>query len=147
MTVVTSRRGVRGKNGDAGGLGTGDLYHIIMMTRIPCISVVAGLTLKGGVYKNTERNVPPGVFLNLDEDLRRGRHSPAWIALWALRMITLPRSNLLLKQLAAVCLSGFLLTTGTRALRGAPTYGPSRSRMATVTNCSNLKSVTVKFSS
>jgi len=31
---------------------------------------------------------------NLDEDLRRGRQSPAWIALLALRMITLARSYL-----------------------------------------------------
>ena len=31
---------------------------------------------------------------NHGEDLRRGRHSPAWISLWALRMITLPPSNL-----------------------------------------------------
>ena len=31
---------------------------------------------------------------NLDEDLRRGRQSPAWIALWALRMITLPRNRI-----------------------------------------------------
>jgi hypothetical protein len=31
---------------------------------------------------------------NLDEDLRRGRHSSAWIAFWALRMITLPRSDI-----------------------------------------------------
>ena len=28
-----------------------------------------------------------------DEDLCRGWHSPAWIALWALRMIALPQRN------------------------------------------------------
>ena len=31
---------------------------------------------------------------NLGQDLRRGRHSPSWIALGALPMITLPRSYL-----------------------------------------------------
>jgi hypothetical protein len=29
---------------------------------------------------------------NLDEDLCRGRRSPAWISFWDLWMITLPRS-------------------------------------------------------
>ena len=37
---------------------------------------------------------------NLVHDLRRGRQSPAWIAFWALRMITLPRSDLYKAQSA-----------------------------------------------
>ena len=32
--------------------------------------------------------------VNLGQDLRRGRQSSPWIALWALRMITLPRTRI-----------------------------------------------------
>jgi len=38
---------------------------------------------------------------SLSQDLRRGRHSSSWIALWSLRMITLHRSGIYKVQRAA----------------------------------------------
>jgi hypothetical protein len=67
--------------------------------RIPFVSIPHHTLILHAPKKNVITTLSPFKLIrvgaskgNLGQDLRRGRQSSPWIALWALRMITLPRS-------------------------------------------------------